>query len=171
MVLKNVAIPFLSKTPYVMITENTLVSMFYKNPTEYGVFMTRICKLTQQDLSKLQSEIEKENKIAESVNQSKPNDVSFNSLSNSSLLSSIHPPSHYNSRPFMQPSFNTTPRSSTPLSFTRPAFIAPSQQGLHSQRMHMSRFPSPSTSTQLNQSSSQRPHMHQRDEIYLCHEI
>ena len=62
--LKNVGIFFFNEMPSVIITEKSLVSMFCNNPASYGIHFHRISELKHEDLVKLQSQFDKENKLS-----------------------------------------------------------------------------------------------------------
>ena len=117
--MKNVGIFFSNEIPSVIITEKSLVSMFCNNPASYGIHCHRISELKHEELIRLQAQVDKENKFAQSssVNtQTQIRNAIIPLVSSLSSTSSIGPSASCNSfpRPNNNKSLHNTPRNSTP---------------------------------------------------------
>ena len=126
LVLKDLAILISNKIPHVIITENCLVTLLCQDESEKSQFSRQnVCNVTHQELSNLQSQIEKENKII--VANSVISLPSSTTSSASSLYTTFRPPSTLNltrpsqmvySRPPIRPTFQRPPQFTSNTSLT-----------------------------------------------------
>ena len=123
LVLKDLAILISNKIPHVIITENCLVTLLCQDQSTKSNFSRNdICNVSHQELSKLQSQIEKENKII--VANSIINLPSSTTSSSSSLLTNFRAPSTFN---HVRPSQTVYSRPSIHNASIRPTFQRPPQ--------------------------------------------
>ena len=118
LVLKDLAILISNKVPHVIITENCLVTLLCQDESEKSQFSRQnVCNVSHQELSNLQSQIEKENKII--VANSVISLPSSTTSSASSLFTTFRAPSTLNltrpsqmvySRPPIRPTFQRPPQ-------------------------------------------------------------
>ena len=123
LVLKDLAILISNKIPHVIITENCLVTLLCQDESKKSNFSRKdICSVSHQELSNLQSQIEKENKII--VAGSVINLPSSTTSLSSGLLTTFRTPSTLN---LPRPSHMVYSRPPIYNASIRPTFQRPPQ--------------------------------------------